>query len=487
MKQSLFNVHVPLAGDSGVFLMNTFTDAQAIVPSDTAALLDRLAGVDLNDLTADERDTLRELAEHGFVVEDQTCERDAVEAHFRTLRQSADLVRVTVLTTLQCNFACDYCYQGDHGHPTAGDWNKFAEKMSLDTAIRVGDWMERQLDKVRPKKFSIMFFGGEPLLNLPVVYYLAERMSAATEVRGIEMSLTIVTNGLLLTREIVQRLRPYGLAGVKVTLDGDRETHNRVRPLRGGQGTFDKIIDNVRQVADLCAVSIGGNFDEASVESYPALLDYLRAQDFGSQLAKVNFKPIIRDRVEAQRGQRRGALGRGTIPLTAVDANGAPLNGTCMTVAGTGGASGCDACNLLDDKMAWLREETTRRGFPTIDGVHMGPCEIHREHSHTVGPDGSLYACPGFTGDKGQSVGHIDGREDPMRARAASAFARLSAWKECRDCAFIPVCAGGCTVAAHAELGDINKPNCHKRSFEAGVAALARDAAASVLTGALAS
>jgi hypothetical protein len=39
------------------------------------------------------------------------------------------------------------------------------------------------------------------------------------------------------------------------------------------------------------------------------------------------------------------------------------------------------------------------------------------------------------------------------------------------------VCAGGCTVAAHAEFGDVNKPNCHKRSFEEGVITLAREAA----------
>ena len=42
---------------------------------------------------------------------------------------------------------------------------------------------------------------------------------------------------------------PYGLDGVKVTLDGDRDTHNRMRPLRGRQGTFDQIIENVRRVA----------------------------------------------------------------------------------------------------------------------------------------------------------------------------------------------------------------------------------------------
>ena len=45
---------------------------------------------------------------------------------------------------------------------------------------------------------------------------------------------------------------PLGLTGVKVTLDGDRETHDRMRPLRGGQGTFDRIIENIRRVAPLC-------------------------------------------------------------------------------------------------------------------------------------------------------------------------------------------------------------------------------------------
>jgi sulfatase maturation enzyme AslB (radical SAM superfamily) len=57
-------------------------------------------------------------------------------------------------------------------------------------------------------------------------------------------------------------------------------------------------------------------------------------------------------------------------------------------------------------------------------------------------------------------------------------FEKLAAWEMCHDCAFIPVCAGGCTVAAHNELGDMHAPNCHKPSFEAGVLALAREAAA---------
>ena len=65
---------------------------------------------------------------------------------------------------------------------------------------------------------------------------------AACQARGVAMLINIITNGLLLTPEVVDRLLPFGLNGVKITLDGDRDTHNRMRPLRGGQGTFDKII-----------------------------------------------------------------------------------------------------------------------------------------------------------------------------------------------------------------------------------------------------
>ncbi len=495
MQPSMFNVQVPLSDGPGVFLMNTFSDAQAIVPDEVAALLDRLGEVDVATLPFDERQALHELAENGFVVEDRARELQAVEAYFREVRESSDVLRVTVLTTLQCNFACGYCYQGDHG-----DWNRFAETMSLETAAQVAGWIERRLDAVRPRKLALMFFGGEPLLNLPAAYDLAERTSAAARARGVEMTISLITNGLLLTRAIVERLLPHGLTGIKVTLDGDRDTHNRLRPLRGGQGTFDRIVRNVREVADLCSISIGGNFDEESVDSYPALLEFLRGQDFAGRIAKVAFKPIVRSpSVAAQAPGRPGQAStgarapKGFIPLTPVGASGRPgdagkpLGGTCMTVAGTGAAKGCDGCNLLDEKTSWLREETKRHGFRTVDGVHMGPCDIHRNESHTIGPDGSLYACPGFTGDRRQSVGHIDGRQDGSHARTASAFERLAAWKECRDCAFIPVCAGGCTVAAHAEFGDINKPNCHKKSFEEGVAAMAREAASTVLAPALAS
>ena len=131
-------------------------------------------------------------------------------------------------------------------------------------------------------------------IYLPVVYALSERLSLAARARRVALTTSIITNGLLLTEEVVDRLLPFGLTSVKVTLDGDRTTHDRLRPLRGGQGTFDRIIENVRKIAGKVRVGVGGNFDESSVESFPALLEFLRSQPFADQLVKVNFKPIIR-------------------------------------------------------------------------------------------------------------------------------------------------------------------------------------------------
>jgi uncharacterized protein len=481
MQPSMFNVRVPLETVSGrddVFLMNTFTDAQLIVSGEVAGLLDRVGESGAGAArTSDEREALATLTEHGFIVSDRASERQRLEEFFREFREDGDQIRVTVLTTLQCNFACDYCFQGDHG-----DYNKFAAKMSMDTALRLAEWIDERLDAVKPESLALTFFGGEPLLNLPVVYFLAERMWNACALRGVRMLVNVITNGLLLTPAVVDRLQPFGLNGVKITLDGDRDTHNRMRPLRGGQGTFDKIIHNVRQVAGKTRISIGGNFDMTSADSYPALLDFLKEQEFADKLSRVAFKPVIRDPKTAPSPPPppAGAGPKKFFALTDVSAPAKPLNGTCMTSAG-GGTSICDSCNFVDEKMAFLREETKKRGFATSDGLHMGPCEIHRRHAYTIGPEGSLYACPGFSGDAAASTGHIDGRADARRAAAATRFEALAAWKECNDCAFIPVCAGGCSVASHTELGDMNRPACHKTSLEAGLVSLAREAAASEL------
>jgi uncharacterized protein len=483
MQPSIFNVRVPLRDQSEVFLMNTLTDAQIVVPPSVVSLLDSLDGGTLpqsragRPFDAEEREALSTLSELGFVVESRDADRQALDAYFDHIKHDASQLRLTVLTTLQCNFACDYCFQGDHD-----EHNRHGHKMSLDTAAQVVARAERQLDELKPERLLLTFFGGEPLLNLPVVYYLAERVHAAATARGVRFAITIITNGLLLTPEVVDRLVPYGLTAAKVTLDGDQAAHDRKRPLRGGQGTFDRIVNNLRLVADKIQIAIGGNFDADNADSYPALLDYLASQPFAAKITKVNFKPVVGGAAAAPAPSAKPSKVSGIIPLTPVGSTGAPLGGTCMTVAGAGKApktpSACDTCHFVEEKLGFLRDETKKRGFPTIDGVHMGPCELHRKHAETIGPDGALYACPGFTGEPTLATGHIAAAPTPLQAKAAAQFDRIGAWRKCGDCSFIPVCAGGCHVASHTELGDMDAPTCHRSSLETALVSLAAEAAA---------
>jgi len=467
MEPSAFNLAVPVStGD--VFLMNTLTDAQVLVSRDVAALVERLSAGSGGDSgtagrAAGADEALEELASHGFLVGCRESERAALEEHFGQFRDDTSQVRVTILTTLQCNLACRYCYQGDH----AGA-NGPAGKMSAETAADVADWIARQVDEVRPIQLVLTFFDGEPLLNAPAMTAIAEACWRHTRQRRVRQAVNIITNGLLLTPDLVRTMLPFGLTGVKVTLDGDCETHDRLRPARGGRGTFGRIIGNLRQVAPLVPITIGGNFDTATASRYPALLDFLSAQDFAPRIAKVAFKPIIEPAAPSGAGPA------------------APLcNGACMSAVGpsagcgavpaSGAAQGARAA--ADDTMSFLHEETRRRGLPAPDGVHMGPCEIHRRHSHTIGPDGTLYPCAGFTGDRALSIGHIDGRRTDRQAAAAGRVERRQPWRRCGDCPFIPVCGGGCAVASHAELGDMDAPSCHRRSFESALASLAEQAA----------
>src|SRR6266542_4981763 len=179
MQPSVFNVQVPLPERNEVFLMNTFSDAQCLVSPDVTNLLERIRNGQ-ETFEADERDTVESLVENGFIVGSRDEEQVALRKYFTDMREDTDQMRLTILTTLQCNFACDYCIQGDHG-----EYNKTASKMSLETAGRLVDWIEERLDTVKPEKFVLTFFGGEPLLNLPVIYLISERVSAMASARGV--------------------------------------------------------------------------------------------------------------------------------------------------------------------------------------------------------------------------------------------------------------------------------------------------------------
>ena len=240
-----------------------------------------------------------------------------------------------------------------------------------------------------------------------------------------------------------------------------------MRPLRGGHGTFDRIVENVRRVADRVSIAIGGNFDESSVDSFPALLDFLKDQEFADKLVGVNFKPVVRE-------MSAPAKPKGILSLTPVSQDGKPLGGSCMTAAGEGSGSACGTCNLTD-KMTFLREET--KAARPADARWHPQRPVPRAHETRAHDWHRRLALRLRRIHRRQDAvdGHIDDRREAWRESALDRFERLHSLEgNAETVGFIPVCAGD-AAASHMELGDMNVPSCHKRSFESAVISLAHD------------
>ena len=401
------------------------------------------------------------LTEHGFIVPSRAADTEALNKFFTDYREDTEQMRVTVLTTLQCNFACDYCFQGDHG-----DYNKHADRMSLDDSARLSAWIEQRLDELKPKRLTITFFGGEPLLNIPVVYDQAERAFAACQKRGVTLALGIITNGLLLTEELVDRLLP-----LRSWL---REGHARRRPRHAQQDAsaprrpghvrqdHRERPQGRRQGADCDRRQLRRRFGRRAIPPC-------------STFSRSRTSPTSSRRSRSSRSCARRQVPKNVIPLTVVSGQAAQRH-----VHDGGRLGRVEHLRHLPVRgraAVHLREETKKRGFPTVDGVHMGPCEIHKRHAYTIGPNGSTYACPGFTGEPTLSTGHIDDRKESWRMSAAERFEHLAAWHKCGDCAFIPGLRGrlfgrlahGAWRHEHADVS--------QAGFESALISLAHEAA----------
>ena len=140
-----------------------------------------------------------------------------------------------------CNLACQYCYAdgrasdaGPAAHGAYGGPTGFMSEIVLQLAVR------RFLQDAPGDRVTIGFLGGEPLLSEARFLRAVRLIDAAARSYAKEVSFQIVTNGTRITESILDAFVEHGFA-VVVSLDGQRETHDRQRPFQGGQGSFDVV------------------------------------------------------------------------------------------------------------------------------------------------------------------------------------------------------------------------------------------------------
>ena len=384
-----------------------------------------LAAARKDSLTEPECATLRRLE---MWVDDLAVEREAMAALVDQTNSRSGNFAATVVLTLDCNLACPYCFE-DHFRGN--------HAMSEETArLLVAHVKREQVD--RGRDVELRFYGGEPLMAVPRLKEIAGPLRDAAAVAGTKFSCSLVTNATLLTRSVVEELLPFGLQSAQITLDGPAEVHNSQRPFVSGRGSFNPIVANLRSVYDLITIKPGGNFTRDNYHEFPAMLDALLAAGIDpAQLGPVQFAPIH---------PKSGGHD--------------PRSAACVF----GSEPWLIKANLF------LREETLRRGF-FVEKPHMGVCMIELTNNLVVAYDGSLYKCPPLMGWPEFAIGTLaDGISDYRHSH------NLDVWKndECLECAYLPLCFGGCRFFNKLKTGSIDGADCRRAMLDASLETIVR-------------
>ncbi len=140
--------------------------------------------------------------------------------------------------TEHCNLRCGYCVYSEH-YTNYRQHSKYF--MSEQTAKDAVDFFL----KSNPPRMNIAFYGGEPLVNFPLIVSVVEY---AKKKADFECTFGLTTNGTLLGNEEIARFFIDNNFRLAVSLDGDAATHDRYRRFENGNGTHAIIYENLRRL-----------------------------------------------------------------------------------------------------------------------------------------------------------------------------------------------------------------------------------------------
>jgi uncharacterized protein len=178
------------------------------------------------------------------ICEYQPKEEVTVDRIKKHLYDGANGFRQLILEVASgCNLRCKYCIYSEH-YPTYKTYTN--QIMTEDTALKAVDYYLAnflKVQKINPTRIpNIGFYGGEPLLNFEVIKKVVEY--ANKKYNGILYHIT--TNGLLLNEEVRKFLVENDFS-IIVSLDGDKENHDRNRVTPEGNGSFDLVFENIQE------------------------------------------------------------------------------------------------------------------------------------------------------------------------------------------------------------------------------------------------
>lgn len=343
--------------------------------------------------------------------------------------ESIPLSTIVLNVNTGCNLSCTYCYKEDLTTPSKG------EKMQFDTAKASFDLLLHQA-KDRAQ-VNVVFFGGEPLSNYPLIQQVVEygELRAKEEGKAVEFSLT--TNGTLLTESIVDWLDLHKVA-VTVSMDGPKALHDKNRITVGGQGTYEVVARKVKMLLERYkAKPVGVRVTlTRGVTDVIGIHEHLK-NNLG--FAEVGFGPVTSGGVSA--------FNLDSVSLKQVFDDMKVLGRKYVEAA-------CRNENIGFSNMHQLLvdiSQGTKKAVPC--GAGLGLLAVDKK--------GDLHLCHRFVGSNEPTYGNVTQGIDTPKLASFITKAQDRSQFGCNTCRIRSICAGGCYHESYARQGDPFAPVYH--------------------------
>ncbi|MDR0231246.1 MAG: radical SAM protein [Dysgonamonadaceae bacterium] len=302
-------------------------------------------------------------------------------------------LELTINPTLNCNFACNYCFEGE----------KPSKYMTDEVENAIIDYIKLQ-DKI--KNMHITWFGGEPLLAFNRISSLTEKIKEINT----NFTASIITNGYLLSEKIIDKFDEYHIKKIQITIDGLAQTHNKRRPLISGEGTFEKIVRNIDLLYEKkpdFPVVIRVNVDETNQSEFVETFKYFYERYKGKNYVVPGFVDDI---------------------------------------------TGCNISDCILDRnrkvqfLMKLYKEHNLNIFGFYPLHYRYECPVRNPHHFVIGPEGEIYKCWNDVGNSKKVIGNLLKKRVENATLLTRYFVAGDPFDDtnCVNCFHLPVCGGGC-------------------------------------------
>lgn len=321
-----------------------------------------------------------------------------------------------------CNLACKYCFAGE------GEYCGDRSLMSFEVGKQAFDFLIA--NSGTRKNLEVDFFGGEPLMNFEVVKQLVAYAREQEKIHNKNFRFTLTTNGVLLDEEVMDFANKE-MYNVVLSLDGRKETNDRMRVSRNGKGSYDLIVPKFKEMVKRRGDKeyyIRGTYTHYNTDFTK---DILHMADLG--FTKLAMEPVVAS------PDAPYALKEEDLPIL------------------------FDQYEKLAAEM--VRREKNGKGFTffhyMID-LEGGPCIAKRIAGCGVGteyvavtPWGDLYPCHQFVGDENYLLGNVFDGITNEKVRSRFKMCNIYTRPQCNDCFARLYCSGGCSANAYHATGSI--------------------------------